>query len=588
MDLNKRKEIKERTVELLAFGSFYEALDYINNQVGDEDFTIWKKEMFDRELARIKSVDQSSAQRPVDKEKDVANFILKSAEILSNTYSNSQSNEKVRMQILRDLYSLLESAGVDSTSIESVELFIQRLKIAVPDGSNSIDTALCTILGEETTVNKAVPHNVATGNDTVIDSFLNDEQNLILEKILKSKGPIFVTGQAGTGKSRVLEAYVQKLTSNYAVLAPTGIAALTVGGVTIHSFFRFPKSLLQASDVEAQEKLKYLDTLIIDEISMVGPDVMECINLALKKSRNSSAPFGGVKIVMFGDLFQLQPVYRDEESQRYIQDRFKGSYFYYAPVFRETGGLVFLQLNKVMRQADGEFQTVLQNIRYGHNIDHTVRILNQRAYQKPPSNEIVTLTPKKSEADRINNDRLNQLTTTAFTYEAHVVGKFNDEAFPTSRSLVLKEGSLVMFVKNDLSKRWVNGSLGTVTKLTDNQIFVSVKGIEYEVQYTEWEQYVYRYDPQTKTLQKEVVGTFSQVPLRLAWAITIHKSQGQTYDSVSLDIGTGAFTSGQTYVALSRCRSITSLYLARPLSSNDIIVDEKIVSFYKHYLRHKT
>ncbi len=394
---------------------------------------------------------------------------------------------------------------------------------------------------------------------------------------------VFITGRAGTGKTTLLHLLRDETPRNVAVVAPTGLAAISVGGQTIHSFFRLPPRFVDTRELRAMRHtsvMKALDLLIIDEVSMVRADLMDGIDQALRLNRRSDEPFGGVQLAMFGDLWQLPPVVREPELKEYFEETYGGPYFFQALVWRECAGRS-VDLAKIYRQKDdAEFRRILQHIRDGEPGEEILEVLNARVLPKnqlPDPDSHVVLTATNDAAFRENSRRLLALPGKAKVYAAEVSGKFDTGAFPTEPALTLKVGAKVMFLKNDPERRWINGSWGLVTALGADGPTVQLEdGTAHEIRKTAWENLVYQYDRGTKQITREQVGAYKQLPLRLGWAITIHKSQGQTFDRVYIDLGRGAFSHGQTYVALSRCRSLAGLALAHPVRPEDVILDEQI------------
>ncbi len=316
---------------------------------------------------------------------------------------------------------------------------------------------------------------------------------------------------------------------------------------------------------------------------MVRADLMDGIDQALRLNRRNDEPFGGVQLAMFGDLWQLPPVVREAELKEYFDETYGGPYFFQALVWRQCAGRS-VDLEKIYRQKDdAEFRRILQHIRDGEPGEEILGALNERVVPKSrladPDSHIV-LTATNDAAFRENSRRLMALPGKAKVYAAEVSGKFDTAAFPTEPALTLKVGAKVMFLKNDADRRWINGSWGIVTNMGPDGPTVQLEdGTEHEVGRTSWENLVYQYDRSTKQITREQVGAYKQLPLRLGWAITIHKSQGQTFDRVYIDLGRGAFSHGQTYVALSRCRSLAGLVLAHPVRREDVILDEQIADY---------
>ena len=394
---------------------------------------------------------------------------------------------------------------------------------------------------------------------------------------------VFITGRAGTGKTTLLHLLRDETIRNVAVVAPTGLAAIHVGGQTIHSFFRLPPRFVDTSELRAMRNtgvMKALDLLIIDEVSMVRADLMDGIDQMLRLNRRNDEPFGGVQLAMFGDLWQLPPVVREAELKEYFDETYGGPFFFQALVWRECAGRS-VDLEKIYRQKDDAgFRNILQHIRDGEPGEEILDALNARVLPKaklPDPDSHIVLTATNEAAFRENSRRLTALPGKAKIYTAEVTGKFDAGAFPTESVLTLKVGAKVMFLKNDPEKRWINGSWGIVTKLGAEGPTVQLEdGTDHEVRKTAWENMSYQYDRTSKQITREQIGAYKQLPLRLGWAITIHKSQGQTFDRVYIDLGRGAFSHGQTYVALSRCRSLAGLALAHPVRERDVILDEQI------------
>jgi len=402
----------------------------------------------------------------------------------------------------------------------------------------------------------------------------------------RSARPVYVTGDAGTGKSTLLQYFKEKTEKTFVVLAPTGVAAINVGGATIHSFFRFPPRLVTAEAVRrvrGKEALfAALETVVIDEVSMVRADVMDAIDHSLRLNRKRPhEPFGGVQVILIGDLYQLPPIV-DRELQDYFIDTYKSPYFFDARVFASAPFEV-IELTKVFRQRDPGFVELLNKVRNNRVRPADLQRLNQRCGPPPPSGTgalAITLTSTNSLASKINLERLDALRTKASLFDAEVTGNFDEQSCPTDRQLTLKPGAQVMMVKNDPNKRWVNGSLGVVHTLSDDEITVSFGDAVCSVEPSAWDKIEYEYDKTDGRIEPKVTGSFRQYPIKLAWAITVHKSQGKTFDRVIIDLGRGAFAHGQTYVALSRCRSLEGIRLKSPIKGSDIILDGTVSQFH--------
>ena len=420
---------------------------------------------------------------------------------------------------------------------------------------------------------------------------LNDEFNGILDQLEKTSDSLFITGKAGTGKSTLLQLFRNTTRKRCAVLAPTGIAALNVRGQTIHSFFGFPPKMIAKQDITRRRNhkmYKNVDIIIIDEISMVRADMLDNIDYFLRINRNVNEPFGGVQMVFFGDLFQLPPVVASDFERRVFSTTYRSPYFFSSKVMNARYPLHLVELNTVYRQDERRFINLLDSIRLNQIDYDDLMELNERFVPLPEDKEFfLTLTSRNAIADQINQLEINKLETEPFTFTGNVVGNFNPRLMPADPILQLKQGAQVMFVKNDPQKRFVNGSIGIIKSLTSSSIIVTVlddrdEEQTFELEKLEWEILKYKSDEKNpQKISTEVAGTFKQYPIKLAWAITIHKSQGKTFDRVIIDMGSGAFEYGQTYVALSRCRRLDGIFLKRPLQGRDIMVDNRVTEWYE-------
>ena len=406
----------------------------------------------------------------------------------------------------------------------------------------------------------------------------------MFEAIETTRDHIFVTGRAGTGKSTLLEYLAWNTSKQLVVCAPTGVAALNVGGQTIHSLFRLPIGVIADHEIEQSAELKKLlntiETLVIDEVSMVNADLLDAIDRSLRQARQRRhEAFGGVQLVLFGDPFQLAPVPGDGDERAYFADHYRSIWFFDAKVWDEAD-LTIYELGTIHRQHELEFKQLLNAVRYGMVTAEMAGRLNSVGERPAPSDGTITLATTNATVNRINASALARLGGRVMSAVADVNGDFGGRAFPADEKLELKVGAQVMFLRNDAGGegRWVNGTLGEVVKITD-VVTVDVDGERHEVHPATWERYRYSYSPVTKQLTKDVVAEFTQFPLRLAWAVTIHKSQGKSYDRAIIDLGPRSFAPGQTYVALSRLTALDGLHLTRPLRPSDIIVDDNVRRF---------
>lgn len=436
---------------------------------------------------------------------------------------------------------------------------------------------------------------------------LSAEQEALFRLIEDTREHVFVTGRAGTGKSTLLQHLAWNTSKQIAICAPTGVAALNVEGQTIHSLFRLPIGLIAGSPIDQTDPtrriLNAIDTLVIDEISMVNADLMDAIDRSLRQARGRRAePFGGVQIVMFGDPYQLAPVPPRGDEMRYVRDHYRSFWFFDARVWvgeRAADGILDIgshgaalhvrELVDIHRQSDPAFKAMLNAVRYGRVTADIAQILNDTGARTPPDpadgeHPIITLATRNDIVNQINRRHLTELVGREQTAMADISGDFGrgDAAYPADVELKLKVGAQVMFLRNDTQgfggepPRWVNGTIGTVTRIAGESVRVEVEGEEFDVEPAVWERFRYAYDPGSKSLSRDIVAEFTQFPLRLAWAVTIHKSQGKTYERAVIDLGSGAFAPGQTYVALSRLTSLDGLYLSRPLRPSDIRVDPDV------------
>ncbi len=418
---------------------------------------------------------------------------------------------------------------------------------------------------------------------------LNKDFKYALREMEHSKRHFFITGRAGTGKSTLLKLFRDTSKKRVVVLAPTGISAVHVKGQTIHSFFRFPAHMQLDKHISKRRNRKLyqsLDTIIIDEISMVRADLLDAINRFLQINRSDSRPFGGVQMIFFGDLFQLPPVVGSPEERQYLSMLYESPWFFSSHAFDAMGtSFETIDLSTVFRQRDGYFIRLLDAVRTGEMDWDILEALNERVSPQPPvGNPFIYLCTTNRIADSINQKRLEELDGVLKQYDAKITGDFPDRRAPADPFLRLKEGAQVIFVKNDTEGQYVNGTIGIVEKLGPESVTVKIHRPQgkktIKVVRDEWEIIKYEISGDGQKIETKTVGTFHQLPLKLAWALTIHKSQGKTFEQVYIDLGRGAFESGQTYVALSRCTTLEGVHLRNPISPRDIITDPVVVDFY--------
>ncbi len=437
---------------------------------------------------------------------------------------------------------------------------------------------------------------------------ISPEANYVLQFINQTNRSIFLTGKAGTGKTTLLREIIQTTHKNCVVVAPTGIAALNAGGVTIHSMFQLPfgafipdainqPQFLDGQKFESPATLRRnfrmsaakkaviqnMELLIIDEVSMLRADMMDAIDFMLQNTRKKKIPYGGVQLLFIGDLLQLPPVIRDDEW-RVLKNYYKGKFFFHSHVIQQNPPL-YIELSKIFRQSDERFISVLNNLRNNTITQNDVTVLNQYVnpnFDLKANKGFITLTTHNNKADTINQQNLDDLKGKSYFYKADVIGDFPDKIYPLEEKLELKLGAQIMFIKNDPSfdKNYFNGKMGTIKSLSDKEILVyfSEENKTIEVEKHEWTNIKYVVDPNTKEVEEENLGTFTHYPIKLAWAITVHKSQGLTFDKAALDVSQ-VFLPGQAYVALSRLRSLEGLVLLTPLQMNGISNDDDVMQY---------
>ena len=432
----------------------------------------------------------------------------------------------------------------------------------------------------------------------------NREWQQALQIIQYTRRSLFLTGKAGTGKSTFLRHIAETTKKKHVILAPTGIAAINAGGQTLHSFFKLPFHPLLPNDSsysirnirktlkysgELTKLLRELELIIIDEISMVRADIIDFIDKVLRiYCRNMREPFGGKQLLLVGDIFQLEPVIKEDEW-RLMQPFYASAYFFAAKVWQEMQ-LVSIELRKVYRQSDSQFIGLLDRIRQNHATDADLQSINARVNQSSKQKENgfeITLATRRDTVDYINDLHLSELEGDSTIFKGHIKGDFPETSLPAPMELEIKPGAQVIFIKNDKEKRWVNGTLGVVIYIDEGEGIITVvdeDGHEYDVEREVWENMRYTFNEKEQKIEEEMLGSFIQFPLRLAWAITVHKSQGLTFRHVKIDFsGGGAFAGGQTYVALSRCTSLEGITLEAPIRRSDIFVRAEVVAFANRY-----
>jgi tetratricopeptide repeat protein len=432
----------------------------------------------------------------------------------------------------------------------------------------------------------------------------NEEMQKALQIIQFTRRSLFLTGKAGTGKSTFMRHIAATIKKKHIILAPTGIAAINAGGSTLHSFFKLPFHPLLPNDKrystrnirdtlkyngEKNKLLREVELIIIDEISMVRADIIDFIDKVLRiYNRNMREPFGGKQLLLVGDIYQLEPVIKEEERQL-LRPFYPSNFFFDAQVFREMQ-LIAVELKKVYRQRDAQFIALLDHIRTSHVSDSDLRLLNAQVNAEIGAEAgrlSITLSGRRDTVDYINEKQLNTLPDQPTIFYGHIEGEFPESSLPTPMELEVKTGAQVLFIKNDKERRWVNGTLGTIIGFGDEEdgiIYVRTEdGRDFDVQREIWSNVRYTFNEKEQKIEEEEIGSYQQFPLRLAWAITVHKSQGLTFNNVKIDFTGGVFAGGQTYVALSRCTSLQGISLQEPIRRENIFVRTEVTNFARNY-----
>ena len=432
----------------------------------------------------------------------------------------------------------------------------------------------------------------------------NEEMQKALQIIQFTRRSLFLTGKAGTGKSTFMRHIAATIKKKHIILAPTGIAAINAGGSTLHSFFKLPFHPLLPTDKRysarnIRDTLKYngektkllreVELIIIDEISMVRADIIDFIDKVLRiYNRNMREPFGGKQLLLVGDIYQLEPVIKEDERQL-LRPFYPSCFFFDAHVFREMQ-LIAVELKKVYRQRDAQFISLLDHIRTSQVSDTDLRLLNARVNAEIGTEEgrlSITLSGRRDTVDYINEKQLNTLPDQPTIFYGHIEGEFPESSLPTPIELEVKTGAQVLFIKNDKERRWVNGTLGTIIGFGDEEdgiIYVRTEdGRDFDVEREIWSNVRYTFNEKEQKIEEEEIGSYQQFPLRLAWAITVHKSQGLTFNNVKIDFTGGVFAGGQTYVALSRCTSLQGISLQEPVRRENIFVRTEVTNFARNY-----
>ncbi len=433
-------------------------------------------------------------------------------------------------------------------------------------------------------------------------SSLNKEKVDLFWKMEDTNDNMYITGKAGSGKSFLLQFFKENTRKEAVFLAPTGVAALNINGQTIHSFFSLDFDVQDIQKIRREglsqrkrELLREVETIVIDEVSMVRVDILDAIDAKLKMANDNELPFGGKQMIFFGDLFQLPPV-AEAQVDRFLDDKYGSIFFFAAPAYKQSFFKEY-ELKTVFRQNNPAFVGILNDVRIGEITDNELAALNTR-YDKTnllgTHDLFVIITPRNDMARKYNDYKLDKIDRPERTYSAITSGSFTEYngEFPAEKELRLKVGAQVMMLINDtldnkhgnnVGRRWVNGTIGVISELGNDYIKVMINGVEHSIDKHTWEKQKYSYDSTTKKLTSEIVAKFTQFPVKLAYALTIHKAQGQTYKSVAIDLGDGAFAPGQTYVALSRCVALENLYLLSKIERKDIFANQEVLNYMRGF-----